>query len=51
MVPSPNDLANKSVDSLLADSLIELCGSDKALVVGSAEYEIIIQMKLVSITL
>ncbi|KAF6987703.1 hypothetical protein CFC21_005324 [Triticum aestivum] len=48
MVPSPIDSANKFVDSLLADSLIELClcGSEKTLFVGSAEHKRIIEATL-----
>ncbi|XBJ06232.1 hypothetical protein VPH35_024880 [Triticum aestivum] len=46
MVPSPIDTTNKAIDDQLAKRLTELCGSEKKLVVGNAEYKIIIDMNL-----
>lgn len=45
-VPSPIDIANNTIDDHLAKSLTDLCGYEKKLVVGSAEYKTIIEMHL-----
>ncbi|KAM3373047.1 hypothetical protein ACQJBY_019789 [Aegilops geniculata] len=45
-VPTPIDLVNEAIDDRLAKRLIKLCGSDKKLVVGSAEYKRLIETKL-----
>ena len=50
-VPTPFDLDNDAIDDFLAKRLMELCCSEKKLVVGSAAHKRIIEMKVVSVTL
>jgi predicted ATPase len=50
-VSTPIDLVSEAIDENLTEELTRLCGSEKKLVVGSAQHKAIIEEKLVSIIL
>ena len=50
-VPTPFDLDNDAIDDCLAMRLMELCCSEKKLVVGSAAHKRILELKVLRVTL